>query len=129
LQAVAVRPNRRVLRGQVSHELLDKLLRAYAIAELREGGLDLPPDVTPVRTGRAKFGRLRAFVAVRLHDAYGGDARVAERQDDVAGRDLAHGLVEVIAIAEVDGFLRDWRAGQGLMEVAPQVGVTGCALA
>ena len=47
--------------------------------------------------GRAELRRLRALVAIGARDAERGDARVAEGEDDVARRDLAHGLVRRIA--------------------------------
>jgi hypothetical protein len=50
-----------------------------------------------VTARHAELRRLRALVAIGARDAERGDARVAEEEDDVARRDLAHGLVEGIA--------------------------------
>src|SRR6185312_6183759 len=58
-----------------------------------------PADLAPVRAGGAEFLRLRALSAIAADDAEGSNARVAEREDDVAGRDLPHELVEGIPVS------------------------------
>jgi hypothetical protein len=65
-----------------------------AVRQLAKAHVELPADCLPVAAGRAELRRLRALVAIRARDAERGDARVAEGEDDVARRDLAHGLAE-----------------------------------
>src|SRR5690349_20187078 len=68
-----------------------------AVRQLAEGHVDLPADRLPIAAGRAELRRLRALAAIGARDAERGDACVAEGEDDVARRYLAHGLVEGIA--------------------------------
>src|SRR5690349_24870457 len=68
-----------------------------AVVQLARVHVNFPADRTSVTAGRAELRRLRALVAIGARDAERGDARVAEGEDDVARRDLAHGLVEGIA--------------------------------
>lgn len=60
----------------------------------RERNRHSPADILPIFTGGAKLGRLWALPAVGLCYSNGGDAGVDEREDQVAGRDLAHGLIK-----------------------------------
>jgi len=71
-------------------------LAVDAVRQLAKIHVDLPADRLAVASGRAELRRLRALVAIGTRDAE-RDARVAEGDDDVARRDLAHGLVEGIA--------------------------------
>src|SRR5438093_1046733 len=57
---------------------------------------DEPPFARPVRTGGAEV-RLGTGLRSAGHDAESFDAGVAEREHDVAGRDLSHVLVKLIA--------------------------------
>src|ERR1700739_5109867 len=58
-----------------------------------------PADLAPVGPGGTEFLRLRALPAIPADDAERRDARVEEREDDVTGCNLAHELVERIAVA------------------------------
>ena len=62
-----------------------------------EAHVDLPADRRPVAAGCAELCWLWVLVAIGARDAERSDTRVAEGKDEVARRDLAHGLVEGIA--------------------------------
>jgi hypothetical protein len=96
--------------GQQAAQLADVALGVDAVRQLAKAHVDLPADRLPVAAGRAELRGLRALVAIGTRDAERGYARVSEGEDDVARRDLAHGLVEGIA-----GFVS---VALGLSEVA-----------
>src|SRR6187402_3831452 len=101
LQSVAIGAQRRVLLRQQAAQLAAVALGVDAVLQLAKAHVYLPADRLPVAAGRAELRRLWALVAIGACDAERGDARVAKGEDDVAQRDLAHGLVEGIA-----GFVR-----------------------
>src|SRR5579864_5621782 len=65
-----------------------------------------PADLAPVGAGGAKLLRLRTLPAIAADDAERGNARIAEREYDVAGSDLAHEFIEGIAVAALVAFGR-----------------------
>jgi hypothetical protein len=81
----------------VAAQLADVALGVDAVVQLAKAHVYLTADRLPLAVGRAELRRLRALVAIRARDAERGDARVAEGEDDVAPRELAHGLVEGIS--------------------------------
>jgi hypothetical protein len=94
LQAIAIRAQRRVLLRQQAAQLADVALGVDAVRQLAKARVDFPAYRLPVAAGRAELRRLRALVAIGARDAERGDARVPEGEDNVARRDLAHGLAE-----------------------------------
>jgi len=97
LQAIAIGAPQRVLLRQPATQLANVTLGVDAVVQLANAHVYLPADRLPVAAGLAELRRLWALVAIGARDAERGDARVAEGEDDVARRDLAHGLVEGIA--------------------------------
>src|SRR5271166_6457232 len=98
LQAVAVQGQRGVLARQLRAQPGDVILGTDGVVEPPPPDAGPPTDLAPVHAGRAEFLRLRALPAIATDDAERGNACVAEREDDVSGRDLAHKFVEGIAV-------------------------------
>src|ERR1700730_17805092 len=75
------------------------VLRPYLALKFGELDRHLPADVFPVLAGRSELLRFRAFPTVGLSNADRDDPGVDEREDQIAGRDLAHGFIVGISRA------------------------------
>src|ERR1700730_6389575 len=72
------------------------VLRPYLALKFGDLARHLPADVFPVLAGRSELLRFRAFPTVGLSNADRDDPGVDEREDQIAGRDLAHRFIEGI---------------------------------
>src|SRR5277367_5538864 len=78
---------------------INMVFRPYLVSKLGEVRLHFPTDVLPVLTGPPEFLRLWTFPAIRFSYPDGKNSGLPEREDQIAGRDLAHRLVIRIARA------------------------------
>src|ERR1700687_2919836 len=102
------------------------ILRTDGIGEPLPADADPPADLAPVHGGGAEFLRFRALMAIAIDNAKRRDACVAEGEDDVCGSDLAHELVERIAVTVLVALRRPQIAAvdflaKGLVLVDPPI--------
>jgi hypothetical protein len=64
--------------------------------ELGEASPYPPTDVVPILAPSSKLRWLRAFPAIRLCQADGNYASIIERENDIAWKNFAYGLVKRI---------------------------------
>src|SRR6185437_16371460 len=74
------------------------ILGTDSVSEPLPADANSPADLAPICAGVAEFLRLGAFTAISADDPERGDARIAEREDDVTGSHLSHELVEGVAM-------------------------------
>jgi hypothetical protein len=96
LQAVPVGLKRRISFRENGAKNAHVILRPHPILKLGELDRHLPADVFPVLAGCSELLRSRAFPTVGLSNADRDNPGVHEREDQAAGRDLAHGFIERI---------------------------------
>jgi hypothetical protein len=97
LEAVSVWLKGGIPTGEKWSKDFNVILGPYLVGKLREAHLHFPANVFPILPCVPEFLWLWAFPAIRLSNPNSEDSGVDEGENEIARRDLAHGLVKGIS--------------------------------